>query len=121
VPPLSVEELAMRLQDLFWGGLTLESGIQCSPCNVSELRVLVDTSAEQLVRACDWCSWACTAQHQEQLDSAGVYGVSGTSVAWDGMTHAAEFADYCVSGDTLISQEPGSLQHVVLRNADPPL
>ena len=60
VPPGSVDQLAMRVRDIFWSGLTIESGIECPRCKDSELRVLIEEGTQQLVRACDICSWAET-------------------------------------------------------------
>jgi hypothetical protein len=60
VPPGSVDQLAMRVRDIFWPGLTIESGIECPRCKDSELRVLMEEGTQQLVRACDICSWAET-------------------------------------------------------------
>ncbi len=58
VTPTSLETLAMRLRDVFWAGITVESGVQCPNCGDSELRTLCDDEAGNLVFACDLCGWA---------------------------------------------------------------
>jgi len=60
VSPGSVDQLAMRVRDLFWSGLTIESGIVCPRFKDSELRILMEEGTQQLVRACDVCLWAET-------------------------------------------------------------
>jgi hypothetical protein len=60
VPPGSVDQLAMRVRDIFWSGLTIESGVVCPRLEDSELRILMEEGTQQLVRACDVCSWAET-------------------------------------------------------------
>jgi len=60
VPPGSVDGLAMRVRDIFWSGLTIESGIDCPRFKDSELRILMEEGTQQLVRACDVCLWAET-------------------------------------------------------------
>ncbi|HEU4583913.1 MAG TPA: hypothetical protein VFS67_36900 [Polyangiaceae bacterium] len=60
VPPSSADGLAMRVRDIFWSGLTIESGIECPRFKDSELRILMEEGTEQLVRACDVCLWAET-------------------------------------------------------------
>lgn len=57
VPPDSMETLVMRLRDVLWEGLTLESGLQCPRCDESELRLLWDDGARGIVLACDLCTW----------------------------------------------------------------
>lgn len=60
VAPGSMDGLALRVRDLFWSGLTIESGIECPRFKHSELRILMEEGTQQLVRACDVCLWAET-------------------------------------------------------------
>lgn len=60
VPPVSMETLVMRVRDVFWSGVTVESGIQCPRCNSAELRVLREVDSEELVLECERCTWAQT-------------------------------------------------------------
>lgn len=60
VPPGSGDGLALRVRDLFWSGLTIESGIVCPRLEDSELRILMEEGTRQLIRACDVCLWAET-------------------------------------------------------------
>lgn len=59
VPPRSMELLAMRIRDILWGGITVESAVTCPRCDASALRMLVDSS-NALVLSCDACAWSQT-------------------------------------------------------------
>ena len=61
----------MRVRDKFWPGLSIESGIECPRCKDSDLRVLMEEGTQQLVRACDLCSWAET-RSGERWQSGGL-------------------------------------------------
>lgn len=58
VPPVSMETLAMRIRDIWWSGVTIESRTSCPRCGCADMRVLWDKERQQLVLACDSCSWA---------------------------------------------------------------
>lgn len=58
VAPVSMETLAMRIRDVFWSGITVESSIQCPRCNEASLRILEDPLTGGGVYACDLCGWA---------------------------------------------------------------
>lgn len=58
VPPTSLETFAMRLRDLLWEGVTVESPTPCPRCGEARLRVLEDPTSRSPVLACDACGWA---------------------------------------------------------------
>ena len=60
VPTSSVTILAQRLRNIFWEGLTIDTGVECPQCSSGSLRVLRSPIGEQPVFACDLCSWAQT-------------------------------------------------------------
>lgn len=62
VQPTSMELLAMRLRDIFWAGITIESAVVCPRCSETLLRVLEDPDSESLVLSCDLCAWSQTTQ-----------------------------------------------------------
>ncbi len=57
LPPSSLEALSMRLRDIFWSGVTLETATICPNCDSVELRVLADMTAREVVLSCDLCAW----------------------------------------------------------------
>jgi hypothetical protein len=61
----------------------------------------------------------CSARREEQLNTAGVYGVLGVMVAI-GPDRPPSFHAYCVNGDQLLWEETPSRQHVLLRRLGPP-
>lgn len=58
VPPMSMELLAMRLRDIFWAGITVESSLVCPRCGEARLRMLEDAHSDALVLSCDLCAWS---------------------------------------------------------------
>ncbi len=56
VPPLSMDELGMRIRDIFWGGVTVESTIICPRCRETQLRILEDPPSNAIVLSCDLCA-----------------------------------------------------------------
>jgi len=62
VRPTSMELLAMRLRDIFWAGVTIESTVVCPRCSETQLRVLEDPDSDSLVLSCDLCAWSQTTQ-----------------------------------------------------------
>jgi hypothetical protein len=58
VPPVSLETLAMRVRDLFWSGITVESSKQCPRCESWAFRVLQASDSGEVVLACDECGYA---------------------------------------------------------------
>lgn len=60
VPPGSMETFAMRLRDIFWGGITVESSVRCPRCGDSQLKILEEPGSGDIVLACDLCGWAQT-------------------------------------------------------------
>ena len=65
VRPDSMDTLAMRIRDILWEGITVESSVECPRCHDTQLRVLVDPGPDAIVLSCDRCSWSQTAQGQE--------------------------------------------------------
>ncbi len=59
-PPTSSDSLAMCVRDIFWWGITADSDVDCPRCDAATLRVLHDPGSNQLVLACDLCTWAQT-------------------------------------------------------------
>jgi hypothetical protein len=70
VPPVSLETLAMRVRDVFWSNITLESEISCPTCGAGGLRVLRDVQSEDPVLACDNCAWAQTINGERRQSSS---------------------------------------------------
>jgi len=62
VPPTSMELLAMRLRDIFWAGITVESTVVCPRCGEAQLRILQDAHSDAIVLSCDLCAWSQTPQ-----------------------------------------------------------
>jgi hypothetical protein len=60
VPPSSMDVLAMRVRDLFWQAITVESSVTCPRCSGSGLRILEDSLTGEMVLECDTCAWAQT-------------------------------------------------------------
>jgi hypothetical protein len=60
VPPTSMELLAMRLRDIFWAGITVESTTVCPRCSETQLRILEDADSDAIVLSCDLCAWSQT-------------------------------------------------------------
>ncbi len=65
LPPQSMDNLAMRLRDVIWQGITVESPIECPICNYLQLRILEDPLTHEVVFACDLCAWAQTENGEE--------------------------------------------------------
>ncbi len=65
VRPTSMSELSMRLRDIFWAGVTVESDIVCPQNRDAQLRILVDPPSDAIVLSCDACGWGQTPQGQE--------------------------------------------------------
>src|SRR5262249_23606788 len=62
----------------------------------------------------------CTSRRENELNTAGTYGVLGTSVAI-GPERPPDKFEYCVTDDDLLLwKEPGSMRHVVLQRIGPP-
>lgn len=59
-PPTTMETMAMRIRDVFWDGITVESSMRCPRCGETQLRILEDPRSERIVLACDLCAWAQT-------------------------------------------------------------
>jgi hypothetical protein len=58
-PAPSRDALAMRLRDILWQGVTVESAATCPVVpSAFGLRVLVSSVGDQIVLSCDSCSWA---------------------------------------------------------------
>jgi len=60
VPPTSMENLAMRIHDIFWVGITVESTVTCPRCGELQLLVLEDPRSSEIVLSCDLCAWTQT-------------------------------------------------------------
>jgi hypothetical protein len=60
VPPTSMELLAMRLRNIFWAGITVESTAVCPRCSEAQLRILEDAHSDAIVLSCDLCAWSQT-------------------------------------------------------------
>lgn len=58
--PKSRGELAMRLRDIFWQGVTVESDVTCPRCGGEALRVLVEQASDSIVLECYQCAWCQT-------------------------------------------------------------
>jgi len=65
VRPASMELLAMRLSDIFWAGITVESKVVCPCCGETQLRILEDADSNSIVLSCDLCAWSQTAQGKQ--------------------------------------------------------
>lgn len=62
VPPSSMELIAMRIRDIFWAGITVESKLPCPRCGEAQLRILEEPGADAIVLSCDLCAWSQTSQ-----------------------------------------------------------
>lgn len=60
VRPTSMELFAMRLRDIFWTGITVESTVVCPRCSETQLRVLEAGDSDAIVLSCDLCAWSQT-------------------------------------------------------------
>ncbi|MCU0672874.1 MAG: hypothetical protein MUE69_08810 [Myxococcota bacterium] len=58
--PSTEDSLAMAIRDVFWHSVSLETAVECPRCRDEYLRVLVKPSTDEIVLACDACSWAQT-------------------------------------------------------------
>lgn len=70
VRPTSMDVFGMRLRDIFWAGITLESEVTCPRCEERQLRILQDEDGDRIVLSCDLCAWSQSPQG-EQLKSTG--------------------------------------------------
>jgi hypothetical protein len=61
----------------------------------------------------------CSSRREHESDTAGVYGVLGTSVSIGTPAGGHDVFDYCVQGDMLLWREPGAMRHVVLVRRGP--
>ena len=58
VRPTTMDILGMRLRDIFWAGITLESEVTCPRCEERQLRILQDEQLDRIVLSCDLCAWS---------------------------------------------------------------
>ncbi len=60
VPPTTLDQLAMRVRDIFWQGLTTLSDTTCARCGVLPLTRLEEPVSHMVVLSCDNCCWSQT-------------------------------------------------------------
>lgn len=80
VPPTSMELLAMRLRDIFWAGITVESETVCPRCEATQLRILQESDSHAIVFSCDLCVWSQSPQGERWRSTSALQPASRSSI-----------------------------------------
>lgn len=89
-PPTTMELLAMRVRDILWEGVTIESSVVCPRCGERQLRILEHASSDSIVLSCDLCAWSQTPQGEPWKHAGLLQPISQGRIAKEGLLVANE-------------------------------
>jgi hypothetical protein len=67
VRPGSMENLAMRIRDIFWAAISVESSVVCPRCHETQLKILEDPRSNEIVLSCDLCTWSQSGEGKRRI------------------------------------------------------